>query len=142
MNLSQHFTLAELTNSQLAARFGIFNDPPINLWPNLRKLAAALEEVRVLLNAPMHINSGYRCLELNKLLGSKPTSAHVQGLGADFIAPQFGSPAQVCAEIARSDIEFDQVIYEFGAWTHLGLRDEPRRQVLTIDAKGARLGLP
>jgi len=144
VNLSQHFTLAELTVSETAARNGIRNDPPIDLWPNLRRLAAALEEARALLNVPMIVSSGYRCSELNRRVGSKDTSAHVAGLAADFIAPRFGTPAQIVREIARSDIDFDQVILEFGAWVHLGFKPEgeaPRRQVLTIDRRGTQQGI-
>jgi hypothetical protein len=41
-----------------------------------------------------------------------------------------------------SDIPFDQIIEEFGSWTHIsvpnGASDKPRRQALIIDKAGTR----
>ena len=48
-------------------------------------------------------------------------SAHMRGLAADFTAPTFGTVLAVAQQIARSDIEFDQLIHEYGGWVHLGL---------------------
>ena len=61
MNLSAHFTLAELTVSDAAARLDIDNTPNEVITGNLRKLAITLEQVRELLGKPIRINSGYRC---------------------------------------------------------------------------------
>ena len=144
LHLSTHFSLDELCASGIAERLGIDNTPPAPAVASLRRLADVLEQVRALVNAPIKINSGYRCLEVNRVLRSKDSSAHVAGLAADFIAPRFGTPLQVCEEIDRSDIEFDQLIYEFAGWVHLGLKPEgvqPRRELLTIDAQGTRAGL-
>ena len=61
MHLSEHFTLEELVASELAARHGIDNAPPIAFDVNLRHLADGLEAVRTILgNNPIHITSGYR----------------------------------------------------------------------------------
>ena len=41
-------------------------------------------------------------------------------------------------------LPFDQLIYEFGEWTHASVPArgaKARRQVLTIDSKGTRVGL-
>ena len=142
--LSTHFSLDELCASEIAARLGIENDAPPALMPNLRRLANTLEEIRSLLGVPVTIWSGYRCLAVNRELKSKDTSDHVKGLAADFIAPRFGKPLQVCEYIHLSDIEFDQLIYEFGRWTHIGLPmdgEEQKRQMFTIDKYGTRPGL-
>lgn len=144
MMLSDHFSLAEFTASDTAARAGIDNEPSPDILENLRWNAANLEAVRSLLGVPLHITSGYRCPALNTLVGSKPTSAHIHGLAADFIAPAFGKPIDVCDKIAASGIPFDQLIHEFGRWTHIGwtkLGEHPRRQVLTINASGTHAGI-
>lgn len=144
VHLSPHFSLAELCASETAERLGIDNTPPAPVVANLRRLANTLEQVRALVNAPLNVNSGFRCIRLNRVLKSGDNSAHVSGLAADFIAPRFGTPLEVCEEIHRSDIEFDQLIHEFGGWVHLGLKPDgmrPRRELLTIDRQGTRPGL-
>lgn len=145
MQLTDHFSFEELIASETAARKWIDNNPPIALDQNLRHLAEALEEVRVVLkHCPMIITSGYRCRELNREVGGQPNSAHIQGLAADFICPQFGPPRAVCKAIAESSIDFDQVILEFRAWTHFAVPmpgNKGRRQVLTITQSGVREGL-
>ena len=70
MHLSEHFTFEELIASEIAARHGINNSPPIAYDANLRHLADGLEAVRVILgNNPIHITSGYRCEKHNRQVG-------------------------------------------------------------------------
>lgn len=129
--LSQHFTLAELVHSETAVRKGIPNTPSPEIVDNLRTLAHSLEAVRAALRgAPMLISSGYRSPELNRLVGGSPSSAHCQGFAVDFIAPAFGTPKEICVEIASSELSFDQCICE-GTWVHLSVDPRMRRQVLT-----------
>src|SRR5207249_6043527 len=95
---------------------------------------------------PLHITSGYRSEELNRVVGGSANSMHCLGLAADFICPSFGSPFEVCRQLVRAQVPVDQLIYEFGEWTHLGLAQEGqvlRYQQLTITdrAKGYELGL-
>lgn len=142
MQLSEHFSFEELIASDIAERHGIDNTPPISLDMNLRHLAEGLEAVRTLLgNHPIHINSGYRCAELNKLVGGQPRSAHLLGLAADFICPGFGSPRKVCQAIMASHLGYEQVILEFSAWTHIAFAlpgTFAKREALIIDSAGAR----
>jgi zinc D-Ala-D-Ala carboxypeptidase len=139
MNLTAHFTLEELIHSDTAVRHGIDNTPDQEVIENLHKLAEGLEDVRKLLCYPIFVSSGYRCLELNTLLKSKPTSAHVRGLAADFIVPAYGSVEKVMEAIVNSDIQYDQCIIEFGRWIHLSFAPEMRRNNLIIDKEGTRL---
>lgn len=144
MNLSTHFSLEELTFSELATRQNIRNDPPDAIMPNLRALAAALEMVRYKLGQPVLISSGYRSIQLNSAVGGALTSAHVKGLAADFRCPNFGEPLKVAAEIAAIPFDFDQIINEHGRWVHLGIAapgEVGRKQLLTIDRAGTRSGL-
>ena len=145
MNLSTHFSLAEFTASQWAARAGIENEPgPVEL-ENLKRLAMTMEAVRYALGAPIIITSGYRCPEVNRNVGGSSTSMHVQGLAADFICPGFGTPFQVAKKLMGVEaVKFDQLIHEFGRWVHLGLATPGtagRKQLLTIDRAGTRTGL-
>ena len=142
MSLTKHFTLKELTASDIAARHGIDNTPTSPLiLKNLKTLAEGLEHVREVLGRPVIVNSGYRSTMVNTLVGSKPTSQHTKGLAADFICPAFGTPKEIVTQIVSSDIEYDQVILEFDRWVHISFCEEgykPRKQALIIDGKGTR----
>lgn len=134
--LTTHFTLAELTASDTAARRGIDNTPSDFALANLLRTAQTLEEVRSKAagNKPIIVTSGYRCPELNKAVGGAANSAHVLGLAADINQPGM-TPYEFGLAIQRAGIEFDQLIHEFGRWVHIGLApagQKPRRQLLTI----------
>lgn len=128
--LSENFTLEELTASQTAARRGINNTPTGAELAALTNTAKQMELVRALLNAPIHVSSGYRSLALNKAIGGSSTSAHCRGEAVDFTATAFGTPKEICKAIIKSGIVFDQLIFE-GAWVHIAFDATPRRSVLT-----------
>ena len=142
MRLSENFTLEELTASETAARKGIDNTPSEEVIDNLKRLAAALQEVRALLNhRAILVSSGYRSPELNQAVGGSATSDHCKGLAADFICPSYGTPNDIVRAIAASDLPFKQVIREFDKWVHLSIPEEgqePRKQALIIDREGTR----
>ena len=147
-NLTEHFTLEELIYSAKAKLLGIDNTPTSLIIANLRRLARFDEQVRLELGgAAMLISSGYRCAALNRAIGGAHNSAHLEGLANDFTAPEFGSPLAICRKLEKSYLSFDQLIYECvnqAKWVHLAIAPEnakPRRQVLTIDSKGTRVGL-
>lgn len=140
--LSPHFSLAELTVSNAGARAGLRNVPVGSALDNLTRLALLLESVRGLLfNAPILVSSGYRSPAVNNLVGGAHNSAHTRGLAADFIAPKYGRPRDICEAIRASSIQFDQLIYE-GTWVHIAapaVAAVPRREVLTAVFRG---GMP
>jgi len=140
--LTPHFTLEEFTFSQTATRKGIDNTPHEGILDNLCILANGMEHVRNLLNAPIHVSSGYRCPELNDLLGSKRTSQHTKGLACDFTSNAYGSPQIIFADIITSDIPYDQLILEFDRWIHISFVEDggtPRKQALIINGEGAMI---
>ena len=145
MNLTQHFTLDEFTRSEKAARFGIDNTPPAQVIEELKRSAMLMEDARRHLNNPIFITSGYRCSAVNKLVGSKPTSKHVQGLAVDFVCPAYGNPLRVCESIRDSDLHFGKLILEFfnpatgDGWVHIEVGTE--RKILTINSFGTFAGL-
>lgn len=130
MKLSPNFSLSEFTFSQTAVRKGIDNTPPPDVIENLKRLALTMEQVRLVLGTPIIVSSGYRCPELNALIGGSPTSDHRFGKADDFTSPGFGTPYEVALAISRSGIKFDQLIYE-GTWVHLGIGERMRQQLLT-----------
>ena len=75
MNLSRHFTLDEATMSQTASRKGIANTPTAEALTNMMDAAAQLEEVRLLLAAPINVSSWYRGPKLNSAIGGASMSA-------------------------------------------------------------------
>ncbi len=101
---------------------------------NLGLVAAVMEGIRTLLgDRPIVVHSGYRSAEVNQAVGGVATSAHCRGLACDFVCPAFGTPAEVALAILRSDIEYDQLILEYG-WVHVGLAQQgllSRREALT-----------
>lgn len=142
MNLTRHFTLEELIASGEAARKGIDNTPNQSVIDNLKRVANMMEDIRTLLGGkPIFITSGYRCSALNKLIGSKPTSRHVEGLAVDFKCPEYGTPYDIVNAIAQSNINFDQCIMEYNSWCHIGLGNGMRRQILTINQHGTYAGI-
>ena len=128
--LSENFTLGELVASSTAARLGIDNSPTPEQVEKLRWLAANLEAVRALLGFPLHVDSGFRCLNLNRALRSLDASQHVKCEAIDFVCPQFGVPLGIVKAIIASTIQFDQCIQE-GTWVHISFSEAPRREVLT-----------
>jgi len=136
-NLSEHFTLEEMTASQTAVRKGIDNTPSASVVENLRRVAGTLEQIRALVGAPVHVSSGYRSPELNAAVGGARDSAHLQGLAADIEVPGM-TPQELAKAIEGAGIQFDQLIYE-GTWVHVGLAAGPLRgQVLTATFNGGR----
>lgn len=132
MQLTEHFSLEELSRSDTAARLGIDNSPPSELLPNLLRLAQKLEQVRTLLEEPLLVTSGFRSKRLNLATpGSAIHSAHTLGLAADFHIAS-ASAYDLCKKVsAMSSVVFDQLIYEYQSWCHLSVDLRSRRQLLT-----------
>ena len=142
MNLTPHFTLDELTASEVAERNGWDNTPGAAELANLRRLADFLEQIKALLGGkPIMINSAYRSKRVNDAVGSRDTSQHRIGCAADIRVPGM-TPDQVVKAIMASPLPFDQVIREFDRWTHVSIPNTPdtaaRRQALIIDRTGTR----
>lgn len=141
MKLTEHFTLQELTHSDIAKRHSLDNNPDKIAIYNLTRLAELLENVRDLFNKPIRINSAYRSVAVNSLLGSKPASQHCIGCAAD-IRIEGMTPDQIVKKIVKSDIQYDQVIREFDSWVHISIPKAEgyvaRKQALIIDKTGTR----
>jgi len=135
MNLTEHFSLEELTTTSHRQFDNTPNDAEM---ANLVLLAEFLEKVKALLEGkPIMINSAFRSKQVNDSVGSKDTSQHRTGSAADIRVPGM-SPDAVVRALVASDLPFDQVIREFDAWTHISISSTPRRQALIIDRAGTR----
>ena len=141
MKLTEHFTLEELTKSDIAIQHSIDNTAPVDVIPNLTRLANVLEQVRALIAKPIIVTSAYRNLKVNAMLDSKPTSQHCIGCAAD-IKVSGMTPNDIVNRIVNSKIEYDQVIREFDSWVHISIpndeKTKPRKQALIIDRSGTR----
>lgn len=136
--MKSYFTINELTRSTTATINNIDNTPPPSIKENLEKLIEFLNPLREAWGSPIIITSGYRSLELNKILRGSSTSAHVTGWAVDMI-PQnrkINEFKQFVREYLK-DKEFDQYIDEASgnsSWVHLGLYHpdgkQQRRQFL------------
>ena len=131
MKLTSHFTLEEMIVSETAERLGIDNSPSTEVLSNLRGLTNFLEVVREKIKKPIFVSSGYRCPELNRAIGGSRSSQHMKGLAADIVSRSYGTPAELAEVIVALDLEFDQVILEFGRWVHVSVAENPRHQILT-----------
>jgi len=140
MNLSEHFTLEELTHTDHREFDNTPNDAE---KANLERLAAFLEEVKTVLEGkPIMVNSAFRSKAVNDAVGSKDSSQHRIGCAADLRIPGM-TPDEVVKAVIASGIGFDQVIREFDRWTHISVPNTkdmtPRRQALIIDKSGTRV---
>jgi zinc D-Ala-D-Ala carboxypeptidase len=141
MNLSPNFTIQELTVSEIAARRGLDNTPNATEIANLVRVAELLEQVRALLDKPILVNSAFRSKPVNDAVGSRDTSQHRLGCAADIRVPGL-TPKQVVQACIDAKLPFDQIIEEFGSWTHISVPNTasgtPRKQALIIDKQGTR----
>ena len=138
MRLSKNFTLDEFTVSQTAERFGIDMHPPEIIVDNIKNLVKACLQPLRDEAGPIYISSGYRPLELNTRIGGSKKSAHVLGNAVDFSVTNM-TPYDVCELIVAMELPFDQVIHEFGRWTHMGVADILRGEALTAYRKDAKV---
>jgi putative chitinase len=140
MNLTEHFTLEELTHTDHRELENIPNEIEL---ANLKRLAEFLEIVKTVLGGkPIMVNSAFRSKAVNDAVGSKDTSQHRVGCAADLRVPGM-TPDEVVKAIIASGIGYDQVIREFDRWTHISipnkLFDSPRKQALIIDKQSTRV---
>jgi len=98
-SLSPHFTLGELLRSETAERIPALHDMQVNPPPvvisNLEHLVTrTLEPMRQGVQLPLHVTSGYRSPDVNRLVGGAKTSQHLVGQAADLHLILEGPAAQ------------------------------------------------
>lgn len=114
----KYFTFDELLSSQIADHHGIINEPfsyheMVEVYDNLEALVDnLLDPIRERFATPIIVTSGYRCKELNKIVGGVENSQHMSGQAVDFYFQNFDRKELCEAFFEISDnFDFDQLIY-------------------------------
>jgi zinc D-Ala-D-Ala carboxypeptidase len=109
MNLTQNFTLSEMTKSETALRFGMANDPTETEIENLRILCEnVLQPVRNYYGMGVKVNSGFRHPLVNAKVNGSTASDHCKGFAADIEIP--GIANADLAQWIKDNCEFRQLI--------------------------------
>lgn len=146
MQLTEHFTLEEMTVSPTAKRLGLSNQPTPEHIENMRYCCEKiLEPVRKHFGKPVQINSSYRSPLVNKAVGGSKTSQHVNGQAIDFEIP--GIDNKTVADWVADNLEFDQVILEFytkgdknSGWVHASIKKEGGNRKQRLIASKSKSG--
>lgn len=130
--LSAHFFLSQLTASPMAGRAGLRNAPRGHQIENLRRLAQTLEAVRTHLNdAPICVLRAFRHQPV--ITPGHQDEAAADGRSVEFVAPEFGTPREICLHLVSQGMAFDRLV-NAGDWVQLDIPRtgrEPRRAVQT-----------
>jgi len=129
VRISKHITYKEATRSATALRLGIENIPNQYELQNMEIVAKKVfEPLREAVDAPIKINSFFRCEELNKAIGGSTKSQHCQGRAID-IDDVYGNVSNAFMYYyIKDNLDFDQLIWEFGTdhnpdWVHVSYVD-------------------
>lgn len=112
----KHFKFDEFFYSSVADTLGIGNNPSVDkrqfVRGNIMLLCDhVLDPIQYHVNSPVIINSGYRCEELNRIIGGKELSQHLTGRAADFTVSGFVSKDYKALALWCADnLDFDQLI--------------------------------
>ena len=123
--ITMHFTMEEMYRSRTATAKGIANKPSIQQMINLVYLCAyVLEPLRVAMNEPIKIGSGFRCQALNKAVGGVYNSQHLKGQAADLCIDGDIEKGKRWFAYIRDHLPFDQLIWEHNPktgsyWVHV-----------------------
>jgi len=147
MKLSKYVSLSEVTKSDTATRRGISNEPTPEHLENLKTICTEVfDKIREHFGVPIYISSGYRSAALNKAIGGSSTSDHNLGRALD-LDQDFRSNGITNMDVfkfIKDNLEFDQLIYEFGNsknpdWVHVGYRKGAnRKQILVAYKEGTK----
>ncbi|MDR1339018.1 MAG: peptidase M15 [Prevotellaceae bacterium] len=127
--ISKNFTLEEMISSATAMDNHIDNTPSAEALANLQLLVdKVLQPVRDLYGKPIHVNSGYRSVKLNKEVRGAVNSQHIQGRAADISVGGRVANKALFDLIRGSGIAFDQLIDEYDyRWVHVSYRESGNR---------------
>lgn len=137
-----NFTIAELSRSDTAAKRGIDNTPPHDAMRNLSILIEKiLQPIRDHFQKPVIVTCGYRCPQLNRMVGGAPNSQHTTGNAVDFHVDGVDND-DVYLWISKN-LVFDQLIAELfekddgkAGWIHCSYAKTNRGQQLSYLGKG------
>lgn len=118
--MGKYFTINELCKSSVAANKGIDNTPTQEIIDNLNELIDnVLDPLREWYGMPIHIESGYRCPELNKAVGGVSNSFHTMGYAADIDMGE-KEDNQPIFDYIKDNLPFTELGFEGdGRWIHV-----------------------
>lgn len=130
MNLSPHFTFAEMTRTgQQALQDANRQEATAFVTPLTRLCVDLLEPIRERFGV-VKVHSGFRGLAVNTAIGGSKTSQHMRGEACDFSVPGLSFDAVFRWIALDSGLAFGQAILEgrtpTPTWIHISL-GEPYR---------------
>ena len=145
MNLTENFSLQEMTKSETALRKNMPNVPTESDVANLKLLAEkVLQPLRDHYGVGIKVNSGYRSPDVNAAVGGSRTSDHCKGQAADIEIP--GVANAVLAQYIKDSLQYTQLILEFytpgvpdSGWVHVSYdANNLKCQTLTATKKDGK----
>ena len=128
--ISKNFSYSEFEASDKADEKGICNViTTFEVRDAVKALVdTVLQPLRDAWGKPLHVNSGYRCPELNKEVGGMPTSQHVKGEAADVACDK---PVELARLAKALRLPYDQMIL-YPTFVHFShrLKGQQRGQTL------------
>lgn len=119
---TEYFKSWEITNSTKAKENNIDNTPTEDeIINNLNHTLQRLNAIREGYGKPITISSGYRCPELNELVGGAKDSKHLTGLAVDL------KWDKDLVEYIIDNFSFDKLIREKSGnvkWIHIQFRKD------------------
>lgn len=131
----KHFSFQEFERSETAYRHGIDNTAPEEARRNIAVLVdRVLDPLREAWGKPLTVTSGYRCPELNRIVGGARTSHHLRGMAADISTGNRVENRRLFQLVLDLKLPFTQLIDEKNfAWVHISLDPaDVKRQVLRL----------
>ena len=126
--IAPHFTLEELTKTSVKAT----NTPNIQQTANLCCLAHyILEPLRLYMDEPIVINSGFRSAAVNRAVGGVANSRHLDGCAADIRITSELHGAKMFAFLKQLAY-IDELLYErskTATWLHVAFSWNPRKKI-------------
>lgn len=124
MKLTNHFSFEEITNTSNTELLSLNRRRAMLILDHVYKLALFAEQVRAFLDVPMIITSGFRCQELNEVVGGSSTSQHTRAEAIDFIPGKFMTVEEAYDKIKKSRLIYGQLIIERSKgkeWVHVSM---------------------
>lgn len=145
MNLTENFSLQEMTKSETALRKNMPNVPTEADIANMKLLAEkVLQPLRDHYGVGIKVNSGYRSPDVNAAVGGSRTSDHCKGQAADIEIA--GIPNATLAQYIKDSLQYTQLILEFytpgvpdSGWVHVSYdANNLKCQTLTATKKDGK----
>lgn len=140
MDLSENFTLAELTKSETAMKnnFSEQYKPSQEVIDNLKLLAVNVMEKITTKFGSFSPTVAYRCKRVNDKVGGAKNSEHLYGQAFD---ETFDDSKEVFFWVIKN-LKFSKMIWEFGdvnqpRWLHIGYDTKNLNNTVLVSSKNA-----